>query len=565
MLKDDFVDDKINKSLKKLNQDEEEKIAMYIAEQNYIPYINLKLNVPENDALERFPEEYARKYNIAPFKYNNNIIHLGVIDPTNKDLLLELDKIKKEQKIILYAISKPSLLHVLERYKDINRSHITELGKININPEHIHSFLSLNSVDNLKAFQDAVLNLLQNVREEKITRLIEALLYGAIHFKSSDIHIEPEEENVRYRYRTDGELQDIFWTDKNTFESLSNRFKLLSGLKISKKITQDGRFSIGTEDNIEIEMRVSIVPGEYGDNYVMRVLDPRSADVPLESLGMNKILYKALLDAITKPFGMILNTGPTGSGKTTTLYACLKKVYHPEIKIITIEDPIEYRFEGITQTQVDIKNNYTFVAGLRAAMRQDPDIIMIGEIRDVDTSNTAVNAALTGHIVLSTLHTNSAAGVIPRLLGFGVEPGLIGSSMNLMIAQRLCRKLCPECKVQIVADINVANIFTKELGKMLLLNPDLEYKPSNEYIIYRANINGCEKCNKGYKGRIAVAEGILMNPEIESVLNIHTTESQVREVANKQGIPTLKQDVILKILNGLTSFEEASSVIDMKG
>ena len=312
-------------------------------------------------------------------------------------------------------------------------------------------------------------------------------------------------------------------------------------------------------------MRVSIIPGEYGDNYVMRVLDPRSADVPLESLGMNKILYKALLDAITKPFGMILNTGPTGSGKTTTLYACLKKVYHPEIKIITIEDPIEYRFEGITQTQVDIKNNYTFVAGLRAAMRQDPDIIMIGEIRDVDTSNTAVNAALTGHIVLSTLHTNSAAGVIPRLLGFGVEPGLIGSSMNLMIAQRLCRKLCPECKVQIVADINVANIFTKELGKMLLLNPDLEYKPSNEYIIYRANVNGCEKCNKGYKGRIAVAEGIFMNAEIESVLNIHTTESQVREVANKQGIPTLKQDVILKILNGLTSFEEASSVIDMKG
>lgn len=311
-------------------------------------------------------------------------------------------------------------------------------------------------------------------------------------------------------------------------------------------------------------MRVSIVPGEYGDNYVMRVLDPRSADVPLESLGMNRILYKTLLDAITKPFGMVLNTGPTGSGKTTTLYACLKKVYHPEIKIITIEDPIEYRFEGITQTQVDIKNNYTFVAGLRAAMRQDPDIIMIGEIRDSDTSNTAINAALTGHIVLSTLHTNSAAGVIPRLLGFGIEPGLIGSSMNLMIAQRLCRKLCPECKVQITADNNVSNIFTKELGKMLLLNPDIEYRPSNEYIIYRANINGCLKCNKGYKGRIAIAEGILMNPEIESALSIHTTENQVRDIANKQGIPTLKQDVILKILNGLTSFEEASSVVDMK-
>ncbi|MCX8513501.1 MAG: hypothetical protein ORN26_00255 [Candidatus Pacebacteria bacterium] len=210
MLKDDFVDEEINKNLKKLNRDEEENIAMYIAEQNYLPYINLKITVPENNALEKFPEAYAIKYNIAPFKYSNDILHIGVIDPTNKDLVSELDKIKKEQKIIIYVISKTSLSHILERYKDINRSHITELGKINIYPEHINSFLSLNNIDNIKGFQDSIINLLQNVKEEKITRLIEALLYGAIHFKSSDIHIEPEEENVRYRYRIDGELQDIF-------------------------------------------------------------------------------------------------------------------------------------------------------------------------------------------------------------------------------------------------------------------------------------------------------------------------------------------------------------------
>ncbi|MDI9354895.1 MAG: GspE/PulE family protein [Cyanobium sp. MAG06] len=346
---------------------------------------------------------------------------------------------------------------------------------------------------------------------------------------------------------------------------MSTRFKLLSGLKIGKNITQDGRFGINVEEGLEIDMRVSIVPGEYGDNYVMRILDPRAANVPLESLGINEILYKKLIEALEKPFGMILNTGPTGSGKSTTLYSCLRKAYNPEIKIITIEDPIEYRFEGITQTQVNIKNNYTFLAGLRAAMRQDPDIILVGEIRDPETANTAVNAALTGHVVLSTLHTNSAAGCIPRLLGFGIEIGLIASSLNLVLAQRLCRKLCQECKVQISADDAVSNVITQELGKIAMYHPDIKYKPSKEYIIYRANINGCPKCNKGYKGRVAIAEGITMTKEIEAVLNPHTTESQIREVANSQGIPTLKQDAIFKLLDGVTSFEEASEVVDMRG
>ena len=563
MLQDSFVDAKINKTQAALNKDEAERLAIYISEQNYLPYINLQLTVPENDALELFDVNYCEKYNLAPFKYNGDTLHIGITDPKDEDIIVEIEKIKAKYKTIVYIVSKKSVEHILTRYADIKLKTYEDLGNVDINPEHIASFLSLSGVDNIKSFQNNLILLLKNEKTGKISKLIEALLYGAIHFKVSDIHIEPQEESVRYRYRIDGDLQDIFISDKITFDSLSTRFKLLSGLKIGKNITQDGRFGINTEENLEIDMRVSIVPGEYGDNYVMRVLDPRAANVPLESLGINEILYKRLLEALDKPFGMILNTGPTGSGKSTTLYSCIRKVYNPEIKIITIEDPIEYRFEGVTQTQVNLKNNYTFLNGLRAAMRQDPDIILVGEIRDGETANTAVNAALTGHIVLSTLHTNSAAGCIPRLLGFGIEPGLIASSLNLVLAQRLCKKLCPECKIQITPTSLITNMITKELGKMLVLNPTLPYKIANEYIIYKSNPNGCTKCNNGYKGRIAITEGIIMNKEIEAILDTHTTENQIKEITSKQGIPTLKQDSILKILGGVTSYEEAANVVDM--
>jgi hypothetical protein len=278
------------------------------------------------------------------------------------------------------------------------------------------------------------------------------IIAGALHFKVSDIHIEPEEEKVRFRYRIDGALQDICFVDFETFKFINSRLKLLSGMKLSTtKDAQDGRFEIH-DDKIEIEVRVSLIPGNYGESYVMRLLDPRNIMANIESLGMSPELFEIVERSVEKPNGIVLTTGPTGSGKTTTLYAFINKLYTPEIKILTIEDPVEYHLEGIIQTQVEEEKGYTFLSGLRAAMRQDPDVIMIGEIRDEDTAKVAVNAALTGHLVFSTLHTNNAAGTIPRLLDLGVNPGVLASALSLSLAQRLVRKLCENCKEEVIAE-----------------------------------------------------------------------------------------------------------------
>jgi type IV pilus assembly protein PilB len=291
----------------------------------------------------------------------------------------------------------------------------------------------------------------------KISRLLEIIIAGALALKASDVHIEPEEKFVRIRYRLDGVLTDILHFDKETFRLLLSRIKLLSGMKLNLTGAQDGRYSIILE-NTEIEIRTSILPSAYDESIVMRVLNPTSISVPLESLGIPRKLLSVLLKEIDKPEGMILTTGPTGSGKTTTLYAFLRKVYTPEIKVITIENPIEYHLEGIVQTQVNTDKGYTFLEGLRSALRQDPDIIMVGEIRDRETAEIAVNSALTGHLVFSTLHTNNAAGTFPRLIDLGVNPKVITSALSVSMAQRLVRKLCPECMKKIKLKVEIKKL-----------------------------------------------------------------------------------------------------------
>lgn len=558
----DLADLKIKESLSKLVIDDEEREAEYIAEQSGLPYVDLRIKSPELDALTKINEADARKYDLVPFKLVGHQLHIAIKNPNRDDVVTYIASMSThESKPIIYIASKASLEHVYVRYADLDSDKVVDHGLINLDEGHLKDLLE--DITTLQNFRERLEKMVNEEQRERVSKIIELTLVGAIHFGVSDIHIEPEDEIVKIRYRIDGALQDIFFTDPKTFNLMNSRLKLLSGLKLStQKTAQDGRFEIDFE-KAKIEVRVSLVPGNYGENYVMRILDPKAANVPFETLGMNDKVFTLLERAIKKPYGMILTTGPTGSGKSTTLYACLKKVYTSEKKIITIEDPIEYHFDGITQTQVDAKKEYTFLLGLRAALRQDPDIIMVGEIRDEDTAKVAASAALTGHIVLSTLHTNSAAGAIPRMLDLGVDAKTLGSSMSLVMAQRLCRKLCVVCHTERPATEPESKLITDILGNMIADGKENVPTPQKSYVLQVANTVGCDKCHGGYKGRVGIFEAVQMTKEIEDAAVAGKGERELREVAVAQGIPTMREDGIIKVLNGITSIDELETVVDL--
>ena len=391
----------------------------------------------------------------------------------------------------------------------------------------------------------------------KISEVLEIILGAALSLEASDIHIEPQEKQIRLRLRLDGVLQDVLSFDRHTYQLLLSRIKLVSELKLNvHDRAQDGRFTIRAQ-KMDIEVRTSILPGPYGESIVLRVLNPKTIALAFEDLGMHPYLQKMMIKEIKKPNGMILTTGPTGSGKTTTLYAFLKKIYSAEIKIITIEDPIEYHLKGISQTQVDPEKGYSFANGLKAIVRQDPDIIMVGEIRDLETAEIAIHAALTGHLVLSTLHTNTAAGTIPRLLDLGIKPNVFAPAINVAMAQRLVRKLCTKCKKQYTPNQK------EQLKIKHLINnlPKGIKKPKLDKIkIWQAN--KCPECNNtGYKGRIGIFEAFNVNEKIERLIFQYPSETQIEKAALEAGMLTMQQDGILKVLNGLTSLKELERVV----
>ena len=561
MIIDDKVDARIKNTLAELGSDNDEQMAKYLSDRTGLPYVDLRIKSPEIDALHEVPRQDAERWNIAPFKMLGQFLHVAIHDPTNTDTLNYIKKLEARKSVIIYICSISSVKKVLKRYSDIESEQVVSKGIVNLSAEYFKELLK--DTHTINDFQQLIEKVVHEEKKERITKLIELTFAGAMHFGVSDIHTEPEEDRVRIRYRIDGNLNDIFFTDSPTYLLMVSRLKLLSGLKLSTTLNaQDGRFSIGSADG-DIEVRVSLVPGSYGESFVMRLLDPSNANVPFESLGMSAIMLRNLEEAIAKPFGMILTTGPTGSGKSTTLYSCLRKIYTPEVKVITIEDPIEYHFEGITQTQVEESKDYTFLSGLRAALRQDPDIIMVGEIRDDDTAKVASQAALTGHIVLSTLHTNTAAGAIPRLIDLGVSARTLGSSLSFVMAQRLCRKLCPICKIETLSSERESKIITNILGEMTMSQKDSIYKPAATYKVYTANTVGCDKCHSGYKGRIGIFEGIVMNKKVEETAITSGGERDIAEAANDQGIPTMREDGVVKILDGITSFEEVRDVVDL--
>jgi type II secretory ATPase GspE/PulE/Tfp pilus assembly ATPase PilB-like protein len=427
------------------------------------------------------------------------------------------------------------------------------LGSVTISTQVVEE--CKKDLKNIKDFQ----KMLQVYLSKSVTELLDIILFGSITLDASDIHIEPQEDDAKLRIRLDGILQDVVFFNHNTYHNLLSRLKLLSKLKLN--ITdkpQDGRFSIDTADSL-IEIRTSILPAEYGESVVMRILNPKSL-IGLDELGLRNDVYKTFEKEIKKPNGMIIVTGPTGSGKTTTLYAFLKKIQNPEIKIITIEDPIEYHLNGISQTQISPEKGYNFSEGLRSIVRQDPDVILVGEIRDLETAKIALQAALTGHLVLSTLHTNDAAGTIPRLVDLGTEPSSIAPALKMAVAQRLIRKVCKKCSsLSKPAQAELSEIKKGLKGLPVSIKiPDLD-----KIQIARIKKEGCEFCNlTGYKGRQGLFETFLIDTELEKFILTNPPVSAIRDLAIKKGMVTMYQSGLIDVALGKTTMEEVKKVVE---
>lgn len=552
-----FDEDKQNRKISDLLKREEEELVQLLSAKYGIEYVDLSITLINTDAMRLIDEKTAREHKMVAFSLVDKKVKIGVRNPEDQKIQ-EIVAGLKEKKFepTLFICSTASLERAWNSYKDLSFAYESKAGSLEIASDEISAIIEkANGLPTIISILESTLSMKKSYR---VSRILETILAGALATGASDVHIEPEEEYIGLRYRLDGVLVHVVNFDKDTYALLLSRIKLLSGLKLNiKKDSQDGRFSVHVKD-VDIEIRTSVLPGAYNESIVLRILNPKSIGVPLEELGIPPKLLALILNEIEKPNGMLLTTGPTGSGKTTTLYAFLKKVHNPTVKIITIEDPIEYHLPGIVQTQTNDKG-YTFLDGLRSALRQDPDIIMVGEIRDGETAAIAINSALTGHLVFSTLHTNSAAGAFPRLIDLGINSKIMSSAINIVLAQRLVRKLCEHCKKALPFDGDIKATIEKVTATIF----DKTEVPPAPAQVYTAA--GCEKCNQtGYKGRVGIYEGMRITPEVNSVVDMNPSESDLEKAAAPQGILTLKQDGIVKILKGITSLDELERVITIE-
>jgi len=528
----------------------EEELFQLKSKELGIPLVkNLPKDIPQK-ILEFIPRDSAEHYKMCPIESKDKKLVVAMVYPENLKAQEALNFLSRQKnfsyRVVLITISE--FEKYLKQYQTLGREikmALKELEQqLQAEPEirpHISS-----------------LDIAQKKGEAPISKTVAVILKHAVEGHASDIHIEPTQDKTRVRFRLDGFLHSSLFLPKEVHASIVARIKIVSKLKIDEtRVPQDGRFSVVINGQ-SIDFRVSTFPTTLGEKVVMRVLNPANKMGKLEDLGLQSNNLTLIKKAIQKPYGMILSTGPTGSGKTTTLYVILESLNKDGVNIVTLEDPVEYFIEGVSQSQIKPEIGYTFATGLRHILRQDPDIIMVGEIRDEETAKLAIHAALTGHIVLSTLHTNNALGAIPRLTDLKVKPFLLPSTINVVVAQRLLRRLCPHCKKKVRPSATAKKFITEEIEKL----PEKikqEYKFRNDFWIWEPV--GCSQCGgKGYSDRTAVFEVLTMTKQLSDIILAGFDSAKVQQEAQRQGMITMRQDGVLKLLKGETSIEEVIRV-----
>ena len=545
--------ERFDDKMREIGLKEKEQLSVAKAQAVGTQYINLAGFPISPESLVVIPQEQAAELKAICFFLGADSLRIGSLEPTNPQLLELVTALEKQYhaKTTVYLISQHSFDFAFKLYDSVPKVRKFVSG-VAITEEEIKKFEK-----EIQTFKD----LNKKLSEVSVTDMLTLIIAAAIKARSSDIHVEAEEKKIKIRFRVDGLLHEVASLEPKIWPQIITRIKLVSKLKINiEDRPQDGRFTIFMTGE-KIDVRISTLPTAYGESVVMRLLMSSAVGLAFEELGLRGKAFEALKLEIQKPNGMIVTTGPTGSGKTTTLYAVLNKLNSPESKIITIEDPIEYKLEGINQSQVDRAKGYTFASGLRNILRQDPDIVMVGEIRDLETAEIAINAALTGHLVISTLHTNDAAGTIPRLLSMRVKPFLLAPAINAMMGQRLIRRICPNCKQQTELDNHTLSRVMTILSE-IPEQSGFKFSPEELKKLKFYKGGGCEECQGlGYKGRIGIYEVMTMNKKVENlILTAHVSEYDMRAIAIENGMITMIQDGLLKAVDGITTVEEVFRV-----
>ncbi len=513
-----------------------DKITQAKAQILSVPFIKLEGKAISAEVLNLVPEPAARRYQLIPFEKTNDELWVAMEDPLDIQIIQFVEKRSGMRVKAFLALKEDITKAIGEQYSQNLTSDVTS---------------ALKEVQSVRP-EEQVAHETGIISDAPVSNIINQLLEYAIKVRASDIHIEPQDDRTRVRYRIDGILREKILLPKGVHDALVSRIKILSVLKIDeKRLPQDGRFSFSFGPN-EVDLRISTVPTVFGEKVVMRLLPKSTAAPTLLELGLRGVSFKALESQLLRTHGIILICGPTGSGKTTTLYSILTKISTTKVNVVTIEDPVEYQISGVNQVQVNPQIGLTFASALRSFLRQDPNIIMVGEVRDTETADLAIQAALTGHQVFSTVHTNSSAGAPPRLLDMGVEPFLLTSALNAVVGQRVVRKICPHCKTEINVPQEVTESIKKILGKFAL-NQNSGIK------LYKGR--GCQYCsNTGYLGRIGIFEVLVLTDKIAKLVLEHASANTIEEESVAEGMITMKQDGYLKAVEGVTTLEEVLRV-----
>ncbi len=547
----DSTEGKFDEKMKAISLKEKEDLVAVMAASYGLPYLDLTGFPISAEALRVLPEAEAREKRVVCFFYNGDELRLGALEKTKEidELAYQLGE-RVHARVGVYIVSEHSLEKALSFYA--NLPIVKPVTKdINITDEELAKFGV--GIDNLSSLQEKFKNV-------SITDILTLMIASALKVNSSDMHVEAEENGIAVRYRIDGVLHDVATLPKEQWKRFISRIKLLAALKINvSERPQDGRVTLKVTSG-SLDVRVSTMPTTYGESVVMRILHSGSKGVTFDDLGLRGDAHDRLKREIERPNGMIITTGPTGSGKTTTMYAILRTLNKPGVNIITLEDPVEIKMEGINQSQVESSHDYTFAKGLKSILRQDPDICMVGEIRDLETAEISIQTALTGHLMLSTIHTNSASGAIPRFLSMGVKPFLLAPALNSVIGQRLVRRICEVCREEKALTPEQAERVQKVFSSL----PEAEKKNIDVANLHFYMGKGCEVCSGlGYKGRIGIYEIFTMSKEIEEViLSAQVSEYLIEELAVKNGMVTMVQDGLLKALDKITSVEEVFRVTE---